>query len=205
MSRSRIIRAATAVGFEGDLVRVRFAGRPLWVTVRVHIHEHVRRLAAGVGAITNRSIVNALWELPHHEEIPVKDVPDWVIKRLGQADREIVVRTGRGITRTIQLPVEITGALAFSTKLRPAMSAVGALSAIAPMAVVTRGPIATDHPDYLDAQLFGMGVLTEVDRYMYLEIPPERADPLIGAFQWWAAEVAYSGLLEIVRAGPPTA
>ena len=74
--------SAEAFGFHGNLVEVDLREGPVLLTVHVDETEHARRTDARLGAITNRQLVTALWELPGGVELSTPDLPTWIDLRI---------------------------------------------------------------------------------------------------------------------------
>ena len=64
--------SAEAFGFHGNLVEIDLREGPVLLTVHVDETEHARRTDARLGAITNRQLVTALWELPGGVELSTR-------------------------------------------------------------------------------------------------------------------------------------
>ncbi|MCC6227142.1 MAG: hypothetical protein IT195_12160 [Microthrixaceae bacterium] len=185
-----------AFGFAGSIaIEHPLAQVPVLFFVDVDPEEVRRRDDAGVGAITDRRTINALWELPAGIEFPPNALPDWVVDRLSVGVDGHAARTVR---RDLRPPLTIHAAAATAGSLSRILGAIGQLSSVCATAAVVTGtsPAPTD-PTLLNAQLFGVAVgLAEGAEIRVLNhAQPVRPD--IGAYQWHLAEMLYAELVRV--------
>src|SRR5438094_633253 len=123
-----------AFGFAGAVAAQRRQHRVmLTYFADVDREEVTRRAAAGIGAILDRRVINALWEVPADVDFPRDSLPDWVVRRLAgvdAADVDVVVR------RRVRPPISIRGAAAVGQDLARLLDALGPLSSVCPTAAV---------------------------------------------------------------------
>ena len=206
MTRSAAIRAssAEAFAFHGDLVEVHLRDGPVVLTVAPDQQEHARRSAVGLGAITDRELLTALWELPAGYRVSASALPQWTLDRLHGIPAGVVEELDDSVIRAARPPVRITGALAIGRRFDRILTRVGQVSALAPMAVVVDRAVESTHSGVLDAQLYGVGV--GVARGVGVT-PMLAAAPVIptpGPFQWWVSELAYKQLVDSLSRRQPT-
>ena len=191
-----LCRSARVFGFDGTLVVVDLPEGPVAVTVTVDEMEHTRRGTSGLGAILDRQLLTALWELPHALSVPTKRIPGWASSRLARAALRVVAADNDSLTRIVRPPLVVSGALAVGRSLDRPLRRVGQLSAIAPMAVVVQHQVNTDDPGLLEASLYGVGVGCSTNGVVTRISEPEPVIPMPGPFLWWVAEVAYQQMID---------
>lgn len=191
-----LARSAQAFDFAGEVVGIDLSDGPVAVVVYIDEHEHERRTRAGLGAITDREVVTALWELPHATPIERSVLPSWVHPLLDRAPEGAVSTDGSALTRANQPPLNVSGALAVGRNLEHLVRRVGQLSAVAPMAVVLQGDVDQHDPWLLNASLYGMGVAQSRSGTLAPISMPASVTPTLGAYRWWICELAYAQLIE---------
>lgn len=176
-------------------VHDRFHSAPVIVFADMDSEEVVRRTEAGVGAIVDRRVINALWEVPADVDFPRDALPDWVIQRLTPvAGAEV----GRTVRRRLRPPLVIQGAAAVGRSLPRLLDALGPLSSVCATAAVltNRSPNPRDSA-LLDAQLFGVAVGVVDPGGISVLTEAQAVRPDVGAYQWHLAEVVYSQIAEV--------
>lgn len=184
-------QGARVFGFSGQLVRINLPAGPVAVTVSLDEHEHSRRARSGLGAITDRELVTAMWELPHAVQVRKSALPAWALSLLGRAPAAAVVSRGEWLTRESRPPVCVSGALAVGRSLERLLHRVGQLSAVASMAVVVQRDVDPADPWMLDAALYGVGVARSDNDVLTTVSQPEPVTPTLGPYRWWISELAY--------------
>lgn len=185
-----------AFGFAGAVVaRRRLGSAPLIFFVDVEVEEIRRRAEVGIGAIVDRRVVNALWELPEEVGYPVVSLPEWVIRRLTGVD---AVEIGRLVCRHVRPPVRIRGAAAVGRSLSRLLEALGPLSSVCATAAVLTGtpPRSTDSA-LLDAQLFGVAVGVAAPPGIRVLHAAQPVRPDMGAYQWHLGELVYAAIGDV--------
>lgn len=194
MSRS-VAPVAEAFGFTGVPVQLDLRDGSVSVTVVVDQEESSRRESVGLGPITDRGVITALWELPHRIEVAVSDVPTWVLERITAQAPAAVEFQGSVCTRTATAPTTVTGAIAAGRTPSRLLERVGQLSAVCPMAIALPQQVARDEPAFLEAALYGVGVARATAADIEVMSPAEPVSPTPGPFRWWIAERAYEVVL----------
>lgn len=192
-------RSAQAFGFKGILVRLEFPAGHVHLAVNLDEGEHSRRAQEGLGAITDRELVTALWELPHAVEVPRASVPSEVLAVLDQAPVSAVEAEGGSLVRKSCPPLAVSGVLAIGRNLERLLVRVGQLSAVASMAVVVQHDVDPADPWMLNASLYGVGVASSAHGDLVPVSAPEPVTPTLGPFMWWVAEKAYEQVAASVR------
>ena len=190
-----LAHSAQAFGFVGEVVKIKLADGPLAVTVSLDEHEHARRARVGLGAITDREVVTALWELPHAMPVEQSAIPTWARPLLDRAPTTAVVTEDGSLIREHRPPLNVTGAIAVGRLPERLVRRVGQLSAVASMAVVVQGDVDPADPWVLNAALYGMGVATCRSGRLTPVSEPNHVIPTLGAYRWWICELAYKQIL----------
>ena len=189
-----LARSARAVGFIGEVVRINLTDGPVAVTVDVDEHEHERRMRAGLGAITDREVVTALWELPHAMSVESSAIPSWAHTLIDRAPEAAISADGNAWVRMSRPPLKVTGAIAVGRSPERLVRRVGQLSAVAPMAVVLQGGVERHDPWLLNTSLYGMGVAQSRGGTVTTLSMPDDVTPTLGPYRWWICEMAYERL-----------
>ncbi|MDE0653220.1 MAG: hypothetical protein OXI26_06180 [bacterium] len=197
-------KSAEAFGFSGDLVEVGLRDGPVLLAVHVDESEHCRRAAAQLGAITDRELLTALWELPAGLEISASALPGWTVDRLQNVRGVVVAGSDDSLVRAARPPLRISGALAIGQRFDSVLRRVGQVSALAPMAVIVRRVVDAADPGLLDAQLFGVGVGTALDGVITPLVEAAPVVPTPGPYLWLIAELAYEQLVGELSGRVPT-
>lgn len=180
-----------AFGFAGAAVAQRQRGRVmLTYFADVDCDEVARRVQAGIGAIVDRRVINALWEVPADLDFPRDALPDWVVDRLIGIE---AANVGATVRRRVRPPLTIRAAAAVGPNLSRLLDVLGPLSSVcATAAVLTRRAPDPDAPGLMDARLFGVavGVASKGTIRVLNEPQPVLGD--VGAYQWHVAELVYS-------------
>lgn len=185
-----------AFGLAGSVaVRRRLGSTPVTFYVDMEQAEVTRRTESGLGAIVDRQVINALWEVPRDLDFPRDALPAWVVERLKAVD---VVEIGPTVRRSVRPPLTIRGAAVVGRALPRLLSAVGPLSSVCATAIVltSAAPSSTD-PTLMDARLFGVAVghVTADGIQVLSDSQAIRSD--VGAYQWHLAELLYSEIAEV--------
>lgn len=201
---SLLCRGAQAFGFTGQLVKLDLPAGRVAVAVEIDEEEHARRTETGLGAITDRELVTALWELPHSLHIPEAAIPAWAVDSLRRAPVSVVASDGMSLSRQSRPPLSVSGALAVGQKLERLLQRVGQLSAIASMAIIVQNDVDADDPWMLNAALFGVGVARCKRGVLTPVSDPGTVIPTLGPYLWWVTELAYEQLTGCSKEVLPT-
>lgn len=94
-----------AFGFGGRIAVTQSVGlRPVTFFVDLDWQQVLLRRSDEVGALVDRTVINALWEIPEGVEYPRSALPQWVLDRLG--NREVAFR-GDTVRRHLHPPLYI--------------------------------------------------------------------------------------------------
>ena len=180
-----------AFGFGGRIAVTQSVGlRPVTFFVDLDWQQVLLRRSDEVGALVDRTVINALWEIPEGVEYPRSALPQWVLDRLG--NREVAFR-GDTVRRHLHPPLYIRAAAASGRSLRRLLVDLGPFSAVCPTAAVLRGnqPV-LDDPTVLDAGLFGVGVGVWNPSGISVLSGAEAVTSELGPYQWHLAETLYA-------------
>ena len=205
MSSARALeeRVAQKFGFAGNVVRLTLPEGSVSVAVHVDEGEHQRRYEAEVGPITDRRDIAALWDLPFGISVPATSVPAWSTPRLTALGAAVKSESG-SLTRMVQPPTRMSGALAVGRKFGSLLQRVGQLSAISPRGIVVQGAFDSDDAGLLDAALYRVGVMRNSAAGLETLSLPGPVRPYPSRFLWWVSELAYAELISIGRLTSPT-
>lgn len=181
----------SAFGFEGCVVLSRPTGvREVTFFVDLDWDQVSRRRADDIGALSDRRVINALWEIPEGLQYPRAALPQWILDRLG--DRELG-GAGDTVRRDLRPPLYIRAAATSGQHLRQLLMDLGPLSAVCPTAVVLTGPRPRpEEPALLDARLFGVGVGVRSAVGISVLSGARRVESEAGPYQWHLAEMLYA-------------
>lgn len=181
---------AAGVAPHDAVVEMRVDGAPYRVDFAVDAGEHARRQGLGVGAVTDRRLLHALWELPSHVPVPAG--------RVAAADLDTIARHGHGfvegeyvLTRTFAPAGTVTAVAAAGSSIEAAFRAVTRIPPIY-WRVATASALPSESTLARAGQL-GVGVVVEPADVAVEPQPPRRGVP--GVYRWWIAERAYRAWL----------
>ena len=197
-----LAQSAEAFGFAGEVVKISLPVGPVAVTVSIDEHEHARRARVGLGAITDREVVTALWELPHAMRVQQSAIPAWARPLLDRAPTTAVIADGGSLIRESRPPLTVSGVLAVGHSLERLVRRVGQLSAVASMAVVVQRDVDPVDPWMLNAALYGVGVARSRNGVLTSVSEPKHIIPTLGAYRWWICELAYKQITASVASQP---
>ncbi len=175
-------------------------GNRFIAALQLNLHEHNRRVALGLGALSSTGLLHALWEIPRGLA--------WPMTTLSLLDQSTLEQGGLGwveiqegsVSRLYEPPGQI---MSVSVVDRSLAQAVRKASVHPP--TVTRyaiwkaapsKPTAKSTPALDLARLHGIGVIA-ADGESLRELA-QAARPVIGrpvVFRWWQAELAYRNWL----------
>jgi len=156
--------------------------------------EHGRRLQSGVGAIVDRRLLHALWELPGG--IPIAD------RDLREVDRATLRRHGDGVVlqregfvvRTFRPATVVRTASVLVARAAIGLRRMRFIPPIFERVVASTGdPSASDIDD---AARLGIGLVSVDHSAEILLVAPRPAEAGAPAvYRWWIAELAYASWL----------
>lgn len=159
-------------------------------------HEHARRVALRVGAVTSTPMLHGLWLLPAGIPVPVESVPSVKRRQLRDA-HHFVAESQTGFER-LYSPPGIVRAVCF-TGTEP-MRSIGRAARFTPIVeriVVTQAGVHTSRRARSVADEYGIGLLEASEAEVKIVLPPRAAVMGVPAvYRWWIAELAYESWLQ---------
>jgi hypothetical protein len=181
----------SAFGFRGDIALTQSVGLGT-VTFFVDLdwQQVSLRRSDEVGALIDRGIINALWEIPEGVEYPISALPQWVLDRLD--NRQVAIK-GETVRRDLRPPLFIRAAAASGKSLRSLLADLGPLSAVCPTAAILKGrQKALTGSAVLDARLFGIGVGVWNSSGISVLSDAGSVTSEFGPYQWHLAETLFA-------------
>ena len=182
-----------AFGFGGSVVVPRSpAARPVVFYVDLDPDQVAQRRSHDLRALTDRALINALWEIPEGLDYPRAALPRWILDRISVLRS---MNSGSCVRREVRPPLQIRAAAGIGANLQRLLDYLGPLSAVCPTAAV----LTSDSPDYgdpafLDARLFGVGVGVLAGEDVRVLCGAGAVELEAGPYQWHLAEMLYSEL-----------
>ncbi|MFZ6005570.1 MAG: hypothetical protein ACOYXM_16730 [Actinomycetota bacterium] len=154
-------------------------------------HEHRRRTALGVGAVTSTGLLHGLWLLPSGLPVPFAEVPDHKRRHLDAAPNLVDV-TDAGYQRSYS-PPGVVRAVAFGgSKIGRALQRAARFTPIVQRFVYSEGPMRPSLARATEAVEAGVGLFECVAGHARLLVEPSPAEVGVPAvYRWWIAELAY--------------
>lgn len=204
MTSVEITAAAAALGAAGDIVSVCLAGEHVYAVLRVDEAEHQRRRAAGVGAVTDRLVLEAMAGLPRACPVSLDDLDPLTRSALALAPDGLVSYAADTVTRTWTPAVRLTAVLAQRSSIR---SAIAAAAWFAPdtRRAVWAPDVSTFGGDVIEgARAMGVGLVAGATGAAVVWLQPAEPRVVLGPRHWRILEVAYDELLRLSPALPRT-
>ncbi|MGW5722826.1 hypothetical protein ACWEVP_42110 [Amycolatopsis sp. NPDC003865] len=204
MSRAGVaeaVRAAmTASPVADELVRcpsaaVRMFGAAAGVAYRPDETELTRRTTAGLGPITHRGVLDALWSLPTGLPVATAKLNERERKLLQRAPRGAVESDVSHIVRLAVAPVSVRFAVVAARTWREGLVKAGRFAPFC-----ARAMLLPEAPSDLDdaqvqAGFYGIGICVFSSGKLQMLAEPERyVRSRHSSAQWWFAEEIYQQL-----------
>ncbi|MEO7572115.1 MAG: hypothetical protein ABIX10_06735 [Acidimicrobiales bacterium] len=154
-------------------------------------HEHRRRTALDVGAVTSTGLLHGLWLLPSGLPVPIDEVPDHKRRHLDAAPNLVDV-TDAGYQRRYS-PPGVVRAVAFGgSRIGRTLQRAARFTPIVQRFVYSEGPMRPSAARVSEAVDAGVGLLECVASNARLLLEPSPAEVGVPAvYRWWIAELAY--------------
>jgi hypothetical protein len=159
-------------------------------------HEHDRRSAVGVGAVTSRPVLHGLWLLPAGIPVPVDAVPSVKRRRLRDA-HHFAIEGESGFERLYSPPGAVRAVCFTGAEPTRSIDRAVRFTPIVERVVVTHPGVQTSHDARTLADEFGIGLIEASESEINVVVPPRPA--VIGVpavYRWWIAELAYESWLQ---------
>ena len=158
------------------------------VRVRVDLHEHERRDAGGLGAVTNQRLLDALMSLPMGLGVSVDAVDEDSRQVVRRAPAGVVDEVDGEFVRLARRPVVIESVLATARSWRAAQASISCFAAHCERTV--RLPLVEVDPLLrVEAEHLGVGI-ESIDGELLVEPRPFVARRFT-SYGWWFTEVLY--------------
>lgn len=158
------------------------------VQLRIDLHEHERRAAAGLGAVTNERLLDVLLSLPTGFAVPVHAVDEDSRRVLGRAPVGVVDEVDGEFVRLVRRPVTIESVLTTAPTWRAAQASISCFAAHCQRTV--RLPVEDVDP-LLRAEAEHLGVGIESMHGDLLVAPRTFVARRFTSYGWWFTEKVY--------------
>lgn len=170
-------------------VEVVLGARHYIAGVSLSATEHVRRQAAGIGAITSYGAAFALWELPTGGTVPADHVPAVHRRELRRLSDANVIETIGGFERIATRPLDVVYLVAARSSCSRGLEAFGDRWWAPTRAVVTTNATPLD---LRRARRYKVGVYTDEG---WVAPPIISRQARLSPLSWWQAELVYDQML----------
>jgi hypothetical protein len=171
-------------------------GRRFVAGLQLDLNERMRRLDAGLGAVTSTALLHALWELPYGFAFPSYSFKSMDRDALARADDALVEKQGNDFVRLYQPVGTIRSITVQDKSLARAVAKAGSHPPTVRRTAVWRTSTTGDSPlaaaTLIRAKILGVGVIALSDsRVVELVKPADALRSQPAVFRWWQAELAY--------------
>lgn len=185
----------------------RLSGARADAAIEVDQVEHERRLAHGLGAVTDLALLETFMSLPHELPVPMGRLDASQVDRLARAPRGCctVESSGSGdeLVRLLQRPCSVQ-LVVVRGRGRAPLEVAARFTSAAPVVLQIPPGVEVESSTLWEAQLIGVGVWQDEGESQRELLPPER--PPAGVFKaarWRFEEMAYRGWLTGPRPARP--
>jgi hypothetical protein len=190
-------RVMSSVGIPGTVICADLLDVEARLVLQLDEAEHLRRSAAGLAAVTDRSVLRLLCTLPWGYEVAWRDLPraDWA--RLRSLPSGVVAASRAGVTRLLMPPLALACGVIVDDDWRRGLDHASVFAPFAPRILLM--PITPPNTEELalEAALFGVGVAVAED-VSFLVDPADHPGRPLGPVAWRVRETAYEALLTSV-------
>ena len=175
----------------------RLSGKTAGALVRICAHEHRRRQAASLGALTDLALLDVLMNMPIGEALPRSVLSPDEQDVLNRAPRGVVELRGPSIVRIADRPVEVDAVIASGSSWRQLVRGLAAFGGVAQrIAVLDTEPL--DVRDLMwEAEATGVGVwLSRADGPIEVLAPEVFTPTYVKPARWRFQEYAYRELFK---------
>lgn len=159
-------------------------------------HEHARRHAAGIGAVTDTWLLHRLLTLPSDELVRWVDLSDADVHRLRRAHPAVVETSAAGVRRRLRSPVDVRLVVVRGRRWRTGLQTASAFEAFAQCVLWLPTPPREIANVLWEAQLIGIGVWAgSSDEPAQLLAPAPWRRRYVKGATWRFAERAYAAWL----------
>jgi len=158
------------------------------VQMRVDLHEHERRQATGLGAVTSERLLDVLMSLPMGMAVPVDSVDESSRRVLGRAPAAVVDEVDGEFVRLVRRPIAVESVLMTGGTWRAAQAAISCFAAHCQRTV--RLPVVDVDP-LLRAEAEHLGVGIASIHGDLLVAPRPFVARRFTSYGWWFTERLY--------------
>ncbi|SMD27627.1 hypothetical protein [Kibdelosporangium aridum] len=200
MSRVGVAEAVRAAVRTSDLdertwcpsVAMRLFGGVVDVAYCLDESEHARRVAAGVGAVTQRGVLDALMGLPVGLPVAVHDLSERERHLLQRVPHGVVDYDGRNVVRRAVAPLSVRFAMVTARSWREGLRKAGQFAPFCARAMLLPATPSDVDDACAQASFYGVGVCVfESGRLRMLVDPQPYVRHQHSAAQWRFAEEVY--------------
>lgn len=182
--------AGLAAAGDFELAEVAIDGVSWFAGFEIDLVEHHRRVSVGLGAVVDRRVLHAMWELPEGVSIPESNLSAADRSTLRDCDPGVVERSGGRVARLFHPAGSVKLAVAGS---RRAADGLRRTAVIPP--IFERLVVSAIKPSCRDAELAtrrGIGLVWSSPDGPVVFVPPRAAHVGVPAvYRWWVGEIAY--------------
>ncbi len=188
---------AQVFGFEGILLpSVRLYGRQVDVVFRLHGAEIDRRSSAGIEALLDRDLMEALASLPHGSAVPWDSIDPVIHPLLDQAPEVLLHKNATHVERLYVPPLWIVGVVKRTRTWMQGLEAISLFAPHAPRGLVVMGDESLDET-LSKAQRIGVGIAHKArGAQTKLLTRPSARYVRSGSTQWLFSEAVYGQWLD---------
>lgn len=188
---------AQVFGFEGTLLpSVRLYSRRVDVVIRLDHSEIDRRRDAGIEALPDRDLMEALTSLPHGIEVPWDSLDPVVHPVLDQAPEVVLRKNPTHVERLYRPPLWVVGVLKRTRSWMRGLEAISLFAPHGPRGLVVMGDGSLNEM-LSDAQRIGVGIAYKArGAETKLLTRPSARHIRSGAAQWLFSEAVYGQWLD---------
>jgi hypothetical protein len=192
VASAALTRLMPDAGSVGSVAALSIDGLRFYAMVVLDAQEDSRRRSLGLGAVTDRRLLHALWTLPEDVPVPWEDVDPVDAETLRSAGLGVVDADDEAVCRTYRPPGDVTSVVVVASRLGTAIEQVGELPPIFSRLAVATGATPPDAGEVDLARCYGIGAAVQrgSEATMIVEpAPPQLGVPAV--YRWWVNELAY--------------
>lgn len=188
---------AQIFGFEGTLMpSVRLYGRRVDIVIRLDGAEIDRRRDAGIEALLDRDLMEALASLPYGIEVPWDSLDPVLHPVLDQAPEIVLRKSSTNVSRLYQPPLWVVGVLKRTRSWMRGLEAISLFAPHAPRGLIVMGDGSLNET-LSNAHRIGVGIAHKArGSETKLLTRPSARYVRSGSAQWLFSEAVYSQLLD---------
>lgn len=177
-------------------VAFRLEGKEIAAAFDADMGEHLRRSTAGARAVTSRSLLHGLWQLPAGVPVPTAAIPERKRQHLRTAGH--FAHEDGGCLERLYSPAGVVRAIAIAgADIERSVRQAIRFTPIVQRVVVTDVTTEPSSATLVLAEVWGVGVVrAREDGCEVLRYPAPAVVGVPAVYRWWLAELAYEGWLQ---------